>query len=108
MNRFIINVTDDVSDQEIREVLYENSVTVIDEVIPVRETWEFANGKPRMTTAQRDKLWALCGGYNVPFREDDYHPSQFSSSSPIMYEGWIGGQPGTIYVGVEPNGRSHS
>lgn len=70
----------------------------------------------RMTNAQRDKLWDLCGRYGVPFREDDYHPAIFNNG---MVEGWIGGeeyrsQPNnseykkTIYIGVEPNGDSHS
>ena len=34
-----------------------------------------SDGTPRMTIAQRDALWKLCGGMNVPFREDDYHPA---------------------------------
>jgi hypothetical protein len=77
----------------------------------------FTEPKPRMTDAQRDKLWDLCGRYGVPFREDDYFPTRFSSSAPLMFEGWIGGtfyngtfpdKRRTIYIGVEPNGDSHS
>lgn len=73
----------------------------------------FAEQQRRMTDAQRDKLWDLCGRYNVPFREDDYYKALFSNG---MYEGWIGGNlhsgtngfKKTIYIGVEPNGDSHS
>lgn len=68
--------------------------------------------KPRMTDAQRDKLWELCGRYNVPFREDDYY---FPTDLPDGWvSGWVGGWfPGsdrkkTIYVGVDPEGRSSS
>jgi hypothetical protein len=76
------------------------------------------DGKPRMTHAQRDKLWDLCAGYNVPFREDDYvlHSTRAAISIGSGYvEGWIGGRDGdgttgrkTLYVGVAPDGRSHS
>jgi hypothetical protein len=79
------------------------------------------DGKPRMTHAQRDKLWDLCAGYNVPFREDDYvlHTTRAAISIGSGYvEGWIGGAAHsdapfaggkkTIFVGVAPDGRSHS
>ena len=73
-----------------------------------------ADGKPRMSDAQRDTLWRLCGGFNVAFREDDYlrHPDD-SSMSPGWVEGWVGGSltaagRQTIYVGVSPEGRAHS
>lgn len=76
------------------------------------------DGKPRMTNAQRDKLWDLCAGYNVAFREDDYilHVATIPLSIGAGYvEGWIGGRDGdgttgrkTLYVGVAPDGRSHS
>lgn len=73
--------------------------------------------KPRMTNAQRDKLWDLCGRYNVPFREDDY----YIESGTNFVLGWVGGighalmpkgekttKTSTIYICVEPNGDSHS
>ena len=74
----------------------------------------------RMTEAQRDKLWDSCGRYGVPFREDDYHV--FSPNSSMMaswVEGWVGGNTHatadrggtdfpTIYLGVSPEGDSHS
>lgn len=73
----------------------------------------FANQRARMSDAQRNKLWEMCGRYNVPFREDDY-----SLKPNGMVEGWAGGfeleslgppaKPKTIYVGVEPNGDSHT
>lgn len=65
-----------------------------------------ANGERRMSNAQRNRLWELCGNYNVPFQEDDYG---FANASPDSWvEGWVGGKPGTIYVGVSPEGESHS
>jgi hypothetical protein len=75
-----------------------------------------ADGKPRMTTAQMLTLWRLCGGYNVPFKEDDYLLlSADSAFTPGYVEGWIGGSlhaagnpKSTIYVGVDPQGRANS
>jgi hypothetical protein len=76
-----------------------------------------ADGKPRMTLAQRNRLWDLCAGYNVPFREDDYYryPDD-SSMMPGWVQGWVGGRDDgsgitgrrTIEVGVSPEGESHS
>jgi hypothetical protein len=71
-----------------------------------------ADGKPRMTDAQRDTLWRLCGGYNVPFREDDYAPTFDLPKHWVA--GWVGGRDGdgsgrtTIYVGVSPEGQANS
>lgn len=68
-----------------------------------------ADGTLRMTQAQRDRLWALCGSYNVPFSEDHYQVFKLDSSMmPGWAEGWIGGKHGTLYVGVSPEGDSHS
>lgn len=65
---------------------------------------------PRMTEAQRNKLWELCGRYNVPFREDDYVIMSADSifGPPNWVEGWVGGKQGTLFVGVSPEGDSHS
>ena len=124
--KFIVEVDNDCEGLEaIKSLLYlgrrsdETPSDLADiEVFEVTEVPQVTNG--RMTFEQREKLWEMCGRYGVPFREDDYHPTQFSSNSPIMYEGWIGGIkhsgpiPGhterkrTIYVGVEPDGRSHT
>lgn len=64
----------------------------------------------RMTDAQRDKLWDLCGRYNVAFREDDYQIMAPDSifGPPNWAQGWVGGKVGTIFVGVSPEGDSHS
>jgi hypothetical protein len=75
-----------------------------------------ADGQPRMTTAQRDRLWEMCGRYNVPFREDDYIlAGKQASIGAGWVEGWVGGRDGsgitsrkTIYVGVSPTGESHT
>lgn len=79
-----------------------------------------ADGRQRMTTAQRDRLWAACGNYDVPFREDDYRLfANESSFTPGFVEGWVGGgkhatperggtEKPTIYLGVAPDGRSNS
>lgn len=62
-----------------------------------------------MTDAQRETLRALCSRYRVPFRESDYAVSQGGLDSPAGWvEGWVGGVGTTIYVGVDPQGRSHS
>lgn len=72
----------------------------------------------KMTNAQRDRLWELCRQYNVPFREDDYRiQTEAIFGSPAGWvEGWVGGinhsagmgSAQTIYVGVDPEGNSHS
>jgi hypothetical protein len=64
---------------------------------------------PRMTYAQRDRLWEMCGNYGVHFDEKHYQVNLLTSNMmPGWVEGWIGGEPGTIYVGVSPEGESHS
>ena len=77
-----------------------------------REAYLNPPPKPRMTIRQVRALWDLCGRYNVPFREDDYY---FPTDLPDGWvAGWVGGWfPGsdrkkTIYVGVDPEGRSSS
>ena len=119
MKRFVITVPDDTPTDMVRGALYTASIKYETEgVYPVQETWMNNHGKNRMTTKQRDKLWELCGRYNVPFREDDYS-GPFSGTGLGLkgwVEGWIGGvkhnghnnQEKTIYVGVSPDGRIHS
>lgn len=64
---------------------------------------------PRLTNAQLLKLWDLCGRYNVEFAEGDYVVNQLDSTfMPGWAEGWIGGVETTIYIGVDPDGNSHS
>ncbi len=119
MNRFIVELSDEWDTDRLHKLFYEVDAFP-ERIYPLKETWERADGTPRMTTAQRDKLWDLCGRYNVPFREDDYYcPIGPVSVGIGYYEGWVGGpdhsigtnskvfKP-TIYVGVEPNGDSHS
>lgn len=85
------------------------------EVYPIR----FPQRKNRMNLLQLLTLWGMCGRYNVPFREDDYRfIPEDATFTPGFVEGWIGGaeqrdlfnkgQQSTIYVGVAPDGRSHT
>lgn len=64
---------------------------------------------PDMTAAQEARLETLCNNYGVGFDPDDYRP-QFD-----LPAGWVGGWVGglsqrdkTLYVGVSPEGESHS
>ena len=59
-----------------------------------------------MTKEQEATLRRLCDGYKVTFNAADYHP-QFDLPTGYV-AGWVGGQPGTIYVGVAPNGDASS
>lgn len=73
-----------------------------------------------MTDAQRARLQDLCERYGVPFNEGDY--LVYSANSSMMAgwaEGWVGGnahataerggtEKPTLYVGVSPEGESHS
>lgn len=65
-----------------------------------------------LTNAQYAKLQSLCERYRVPFNPTDYRTLAVDGNwTPGFAEGWVGGpdQAGkTIYVGVEPNGDSHS
>lgn len=62
-----------------------------------------------MTDAQREKLRSLCEQYGVTFRETDYRVNpQDSGWMKGWAEGWVGGEPGTLFVGVDPDGSSHS
>jgi hypothetical protein len=119
MKRFIIEVDDDVTEGDIKEYLYHGSQQKKvwkTEPIEIQETNKRADDSPRMTTKQRDKLWEVCGRYNVPFRESDYVFSGGAFGTPGMVEGWIGGpmmnghnnQGKTIYMGVEVDGSSHT
>jgi hypothetical protein len=60
-----------------------------------------------MTREQAAALTALCGRYNVPFRESDYRRQ---SDLPAGYvAGWVGGweiqqDHPTIYAGCSPEG----
>lgn len=62
-----------------------------------------------MTDAQEEKLRDLCERYGVEYDPEHYrlYPSNASMMAGWV-EGWIGGQPGTIYVGVDRDGSSHS
>lgn len=115
MRRFIVEAEDDdvSSAEDLYGMLYMNLPSFSYNVREIPEPNHRADGTPRMTFAQREKLWQLCGGYNVPFREDDY----FTESTGFVM-GWIGGfnhsglpsakEKKTIYVAVEPNGDAHS
>jgi hypothetical protein len=65
---------------------------------PYRDTYN----PPGMTDAQREALTDLCGRYNVPFNESDFH-HPFD-----LPEGWVAGQVGPIYVGCSPEGQISS
>ena len=130
MKKFIITIasTEEVSEEHIRSVLYlgnqEAGVGTLYPEIPtitVKDVAQVTYGEGRMTFEQREKLWAMCGRYGVPFRETDYHRSAIGYGSyadlPPSYEGWVGGDfysnnkaggQKTIYVMVEHDGRSHS
>jgi hypothetical protein len=62
-----------------------------------------------MNEAQRASLQRLSERYGVPFDESHYlvHPPT-SCMMPGWAEGWVGGSPGTIYVGCSPEGDTHS
>ena len=62
-----------------------------------------------MTQEQINTLQILCRSYGVAFDPSHYlvYPSD-SSMMPGWAEGWVGGSPGTLYVGVSPEGASHS
>jgi hypothetical protein len=77
--------------------------------------------RTNMTQEQFDKLRVLCDRYNVDMAIADYFVnSQDSSIMPGWVEGWVGGdrykaipvqtsiQKPTIYIGVSPEGDSHS
>ena len=124
--KFIVEVDDDViTVKDVQSILYlgNRAAETEDTVnqLNVKEVSPIVNHEGRMTFEQREKLWALCQGYGVPFRETDYHRSAIGYGSyadkPPSYEGWVGGDfysnnkaggQKTIYVMVEPNGRSHS
>lgn len=63
-----------------------------------------------MNSAQEARLRLLCKRYGVRFNATDYHPATLQATGMMFgwVEGWIGGKPGTLYVGVSPAGESHS
>lgn len=62
-----------------------------------------------MTNAQEAKLRQLCTRYEVEFNPDHYllYPDD-SWIMPEWVEGWVGGREDTLYIGVSPEGDSHS
>lgn len=85
------------------------------------EIYSIQRSPDRMNILQLLKLWRMCGDYGVSFNEDDYiGPFESGSIIPRGYvEGWVGGQDHsgtmvpegrkkTIYVGVAPDGSSHT
>lgn len=63
-----------------------------------------------INSAQEARLRLLCKRYGVRYDYRHYHPATLQATGMMFgwVEGWIGGQPGTLYVGVDPAGRSHS
>ena len=59
--------------------------------------------------AQEARLRELCSRYELEYDPAHYvvHPPT-SSMMPGWAEGWVGGSPGTLFVGVSPEGQSHS
>lgn len=121
MKKFIITVSDDATEDKVRGLLYLGNASERPEtpeyMLHVVDVAEVRNQEGRMTFEQREKLWAMCGSYRVPFREDDYSRTQFGTATGVMYEGFVGGREmtgdagrdrRTIYVAVEPDGRSHT
>lgn len=100
---FIVETVNEISKSKLREFLYHSPCPSGYTIKEITDT------EGRMSFLQREALWNLCGRYNVPFREDDYRLYPKDSSICKGYvEGWVGGRPGTIYVGVDPYGRIHS
>jgi hypothetical protein len=62
-----------------------------------------------LNMAQQSKLVSLCERFGVENDRSHYllHPPG-SVMMPGWAEGWLGGAPGTLYVGVSPEGDSHS
>ena len=56
--------------------------------------------------AQAAALRALCEGYRVAYDHAHYKPAFDLPKGWVA--GWIGGQPTTIYVGCDPEGRISS
>ena len=124
--KFVVEFDDDITVDDFQSLIYLGNKTAQEEfpeVPKIRrpEVTEIVNHEGRMTFEQREKLWHLCQGYNVPFRETDYHRSAVGYGSyadkPPSYEGWVGGDfysnnkaggQKTIYVMVEHDGRSHT
>lgn len=59
-----------------------------------------------MTPAQETRLRELCASYHVEFDPEHYQP-QFDLPSGYV-AGWVGGKPGTLYVGVSAEGVASS
>ena len=90
---------------------------LVNELTVAENHWHF-DDRNRMTRAQRDRLWDMCGNYGVPFNEEHYFVDQDNGYA----EGWVGGRDyasrpndpkegwgkTTIYVGVSPEGDSHT
>lgn len=84
------------------------------------EIYSIKRSPERMNILQLLKLWRMCGDYGVLFNEENYRVIPDDASMMKGYvEGWLGGQDHsgarvsegrkkTIYVGVAPDGSSHT
>jgi hypothetical protein len=59
-----------------------------------------------LTSEQEAKLRLLCERYHVTYDASHYTPAFDLPTGWV--NGWVGGQPGTLFVGVSPEGDSHS
>lgn len=91
----------------------------VDDYVKVDEDWfqclSFGFGpcdEPRqptethLTPQQDERLRVLCERYHVEFDPQHYYAAFDLPEGWV--QGWIGGQPGTLFVGVSPEGDSHS
>jgi hypothetical protein len=101
-------------DGEIQRELRRRVNDLRDELVEELMSHEGATeSRRRMTNAQRDRLWTMCGNYGVNFNENDY----YIDAATGWVEGWIGGrnhaagygdQKPTIFTGVSMEGESHT
>lgn len=71
---------------------------------PLRDLLEY--NEEGLTMAQHVALSGLCQRYNVAFSSEHYAP-QFDLPDGYV-AGWIGGAPGTLYVGCSEDGEVSS
>ena len=73
------------------------------ESMTLQDAWSAWEQTSRMTDAQRRALVELCDQYGVEFKESYFHRGVFG-----LPHGYVAGQVGPIYVGVDPDGRISS
>ena len=84
-------------------IAYAHFYLTVADSMPLQDAWSAWEQTSRMTSAQRQALVELCDRYGVEFKESSFTRGDFG-----LPTGYVSGQVGPIYVGVDIGGQASS